>query len=303
MEPSSNFHSTVLQRPAAMHEYDDGRDGDDRRRRDILNPVQLSDNGPPPTAPAPVSSASPSAVAQPPRHSFNLRSPTQPDLHHHPGGPHFPTSTAASPSSAAVHASSSTSNGTRSLLHNPFLTGTTAPPPSLPPPILPSAAAPPPRSPLHAPPVFYPQDMRDPPPSREKTAGSFYDPTTDTTTSTKDRRLSDTGSSWHNATQAQTSAPASKVSNFGTIPSFFFFLHAFCSCDAAINRCLLWAWVACSISCGRSSQRGGKITKKKKNKANANESRCLAGVFFHLTKMAPDQSGPVPRPSLSAPTR
>lgn len=174
-----------------MHEYDDGRDGDDRRRRDILNPI----DGP---------TTTPSAS------SFSLRSPTQPEFHHQQPPPHFPTSTTAgSPSSAAT--SSSTSNGTRSLLHNPFLTGTTAPP-SLPPPILPSAAAAPPRSPLHAPPVFYPQDMRDPaPPAREKTAGSFYDPTTDTTTTTKDRRLSDTGSSrYNNATQASS---ASKVSN------------------------------------------------------------------------------------------
>lgn len=227
-----------------MHEYDDGRDGDDRRRRDILNPVQLSDNGP--TASASASSASPSAVAQPPRHSFNLRSPTQPELHHHhQGGPHFPTSTAASPSSAAGATTNnktnttSTSNGTRSLLHNPFLAGATAPP-SLPPPILPSAAAPPPRSPLHAPPVFYPQDIRDPPP-REKTAGSFYDPTTDTTTTTKDRRLSDTGSSWHNATQAPTSSSASKVSKHFRHDAFpFFFLHVlFCFRDAAIKICSL----------------------------------------------------------------
>lgn len=207
MEPS-NFHSTVLQRPAAMHEYDEDRDRDERRRRDILNPVQLSENGP--TVPSAGTSASPATSTQPPRHSFNLRSPTQSDFHH---PPHFPGSSSASPSSAAnagaganTGSANTTSNGTRSLLHNPFLTTTTAPP-SLPPPVLPSTAAPP-RSPLHAPAVFYPQDMRDPP--REKTAGSFYDPTTDTTTTTKDRRVSETGSSWHNATQSQTSS--SKVS-------------------------------------------------------------------------------------------
>lgn len=202
----SNFHSTVLQRPA-LNDYDDerdrdrdrdrgrDRDRDERRRRDILNPVQLSDNGP--AAPSSSSSSSiiaagAAAAAQPPRHAFSLRSPTQPDFHH---PPHLAASTPASASASAspANAGASGSNGTssRSGLHNPFLTSTA--PSSLPPPV---------HSPLHAPQVYYPQDLRDrresreprDPPPREKTAGSFYDPTTDTTTTTGDRKVSDTSS-------------------------------------------------------------------------------------------------------------
>lgn len=237
----SNFHSTVLQRPPSLHDYEDQqRDRDrerererergssERRHRDILNPVQQGDSNanPPPAS----SSHAPGQQQQhphqpppPPRHSFNLRSPTQPDFHH-AAPPHFPGSSSASPSSAPsasaaanTNASTGTStngtgSGTRSLLHNPFLTSSAAAPPSLPPPVHPSSIAPP-RSPLHAPPVFYPQDMRDHRDSpREKTAGSFYDPTTDTTTSTSDRRVSDTGPAWHNATQASAASSASKVS-------------------------------------------------------------------------------------------
>lgn len=232
----SNFHSTVLQRPPSLHDYEDQqRDRDrerererergssERRHRDILNPVQQGDNtNPPPGA----GSHAPGQQQQhthqpPPRHSFSLRSPTQPDFHH-AAPPHFPGSSSGSPSSApSASAASNTNantstNGTgsgRSLLHNPFLTSSAAPP-SLPPPAHPSSIAPP-RSPLHAPPVFYPQDMRDHRDSpREKTAGSFYDPTTDTTTSTSDRRVSDTGSAWHNATQASSASSASKVSKY-----------------------------------------------------------------------------------------
>lgn len=207
----SNFHSTVLQRPA-LHEYDDDRDRDrdrgrdrdrdERRRRDILNPVQLSDNGP--AAPSSSSSSMTAAAASasassalPPRHSFSLRSPTQPDFHH---PSHLSGSTSVSPSPATASASASNGTSSRSGLHNPFLTS--AAPPSLPPPV---------HSPLHAPQVYYPQDMRDhrdhrDPPPREKTAGSFYDPTTDTTTTTSDRKVSEASSSWHSATQSQTSS-------------------------------------------------------------------------------------------------
>lgn len=216
----SNFHSTVLQRPTAMHDYDEerdrdrDRDRDERRRRDILNPVQLSENGPAapsaaansstsPAATAIAASSSSSATAQPPRQAFNLRSPTQPDFH----GPHFPGSSTASPSSASAANSSANGTSSRSGLHNPFLTS--AAPPSLPP------AAAPPRSPLHAPPhLYYPQDMRDTRDApRDKTVSKYYDPTTDTTTTTtvtSDRRVSDTGSARPNAPQSQTSP--SKVS-------------------------------------------------------------------------------------------
>lgn len=275
----SNFHSTVLQRPPSLHDYEDQqrqreRERDsERRHRDILNPVQLSSdttnttntNNPaavvaaPASAPAPASAHSAHSVSaqqhHQTRHSFSLRSPTQPSDFHPPppsstsnNGPHFPGSSSASPSSApnnpsaAGQASNSsntnanangTGTGTRSLLHNPFLTSTTAPPPSLPPPIVPSAIAPPPRSPLHAPPVFYPQDMRDHRQSpREKTAGSFYDPTTDTTTTNSERRLSDTASSWHNA--AHPASSSTKVSKspktFPRVPNQTFFLSGGCQC-------------------------------------------------------------------------
>lgn len=218
----SNFHSTVLQRPA-LHEYDDerdrdrgrDRDRDERRRRDILNPVQPSDNGPaaPSSSSSSIAAAAASASsAQPPRHSFSLRSPTQPEFHH---PSHLSGSTSVSPSPAAAAAASVSSNGTssRSGLHNPFLTSTA--PPSLPPPV---------HSPLHAPQVYYPQDMRDhrghrDPPAREKTAGSFYDPLTDTTT-TSDRKVSETSSSWHNATQNQMSSSNKVSSRFAGYASY-----------------------------------------------------------------------------------
>lgn len=231
----SNFHSTVLQRPPSLHDYEDQqrdrererereRGSSERRHRDILNPVQLGESSNNNTNPPPAQGSHASGQQQqqqpPPRHSFSLRSPTQADFHQ-PAPPRFPGSSSASPSSApstsaAANNSSSTStngtgSGTRSLLHNPFLTSSAAPP-SLPPPVHPSSIAPP-RSPLHAPPVFYPQDLRDHRDSpREKTAGSFYDPTTDTTTTTSDRRVSDTGSAWHNANQVSSSSSASKVS-------------------------------------------------------------------------------------------
>lgn len=272
----SNFHSTVLQRPPSLHDYEDqqrDRDRDrererergsnERRHRDILNPVQQGDtnSNPPPAS----GSHAPGQQQQhphqppPPRHSFSLRSPTQPDFHH-AAPPHFPGSSSASPSSApsasaAANTNASTTgtstngtgSGTRSLLHNPFLTSSAAPP-SLPPPVHPSGIAPP-RSPLHAPPVFYPQDMRDHRESpREKTAGSFYDPTTDTTTSTSDRRVSDTGSAWHNATQASSASSASKVSkncqpqNQTIQPSPSSNQAWLPGCLNACSCCLLLAW-------------------------------------------------------------
>lgn len=175
----SNFHSTVLQRPPGPHDYDED---DDRRRRDAL-PSGTTSGG-----------AQASGHGPPPRHSFNLRSPTQAEFHHAP-------TFSASPSSSA-------NTGPRSILHNPFMSPTAASSPLPPPGSAPPGPAgvssnlqAPPRSPLHAPPVFYPQDIREP--AREKSAGSFYDPTTDTTTR-KERRVSDAGS-WHNATQTSPS--------------------------------------------------------------------------------------------------
>lgn len=225
----SNFHSTVLQRPIAMGDYDDERDHerdrdrerDERRRRDILNPVHIGDSGPSVPSSIVAASAPPSTSAQTSSqssrhshsHSFSLRSPTQSDHHHPP--PLLSGSTAASPSSSNIAMPTSsngvataTASASRSGLHNPFMAS--ASPSSLPQPV---------RSPLHAPSVYYPQDLRDArdhrEPPREKTAGSFYDPTTDTTTTTSERRVSDTGSSWHNATQTQgttSSTPASSSS-------------------------------------------------------------------------------------------
>ncbi|ROV88006.1 hypothetical protein VSDG_09171 [Cytospora chrysosperma] len=259
----SNFHSTVLQRPPSLHDYEDQqrqreRERDsERRHRDILNPVQLSDTAtttttstttstnPAPTASSPAPSPAPPGSSShlqgpgqppPPRHSFALRSPTQSDFHP-PNGPHFPGSSSASPSTAPNNASNNTNttttaaangtgtgtasvSGTRSLLHNPFLTSTTAPPSLPPPPIVPSAIAPPPRSPLHAPPVFYPQDMRDHRQSpREKTAGSFYDPTTDTTTTNTERKASDTAPSWHNPPHVSSSKPRDSLTRDYDYPS------------------------------------------------------------------------------------
>ncbi|SPQ21371.1 da97e419-2e55-4f05-8aa8-ba8855263119 [Thermothielavioides terrestris] len=64
----------------------------------------------------------------------------------------------------------------------------------------------PPRSPLHAPPVYYPSEIRDREPARDKSASSsFYDPTTDSNRE-RERRVSDTGA-WHKAAQNSTSKP------------------------------------------------------------------------------------------------
>ncbi|KAK5660196.1 hypothetical protein OQA88_13666 [Cercophora sp. LCS_1] len=61
----------------------------------------------------------------------------------------------------------------------------------------------PPRSPLHAPPVYYPSDLRDRDQTREKGGSGYYDPTADTSSKKERERVSDTGS-WRNATQAST---------------------------------------------------------------------------------------------------
>lgn len=193
--------STVLQRPP--HFDEDGGNGvtnEDRGPRgglrDILNPVSTTSQAPPSHG-AP---GTPGAPAPPRAHSsFSLRSPTQADYHH--SSPY-----AASPPSAAV---GSQPPAPRSILNNPFATAST---PSLPPPLqAPQSIAPssasglqhPPRSPLHAPPVYYPSDIRDRESVREKSGpSSFYDPTTDTRE--RERRVSDTTSSWRHATQNST---------------------------------------------------------------------------------------------------
>jgi chromatin-remodeling ATPase INO80 len=163
-----NFHSTVLQR----HDDEDEREREreNRHQRDILNPSTNSSTVVAAPAPPP-----------PPRHSnFSLRSPTQTEFH----------------------------QSSRPVLHNPFMTSGGGPiaPPSL----VGSSGAPtgmlqgPPLSPLHPPAGYYPppqQPELHPAQTREKMGtSSYYDPTTDTT---KERRVSDTGS-WHNAAQVTT---------------------------------------------------------------------------------------------------
>ncbi|KAK4153040.1 INO80-like protein [Chaetomidium leptoderma] len=190
----------VLQRPA--HFDEDGSNGavsEDRGPRgglrDILNPVSSTTQTPgTPGAPAP---------PRPPS-SFSLRSPTQQSDYRHP-----------SPYAASPSAANSQPSGTRSILNNhPF---GSAPAPSLPPqlqapPSIASTTASsglqhPPRSPLHAPPVFYPSDTRDREPIREKPpSSSFYDPTTDSNRE-RERRVSETGS-WR--TSVQASPPKSR---------------------------------------------------------------------------------------------
>ncbi|KAK0727502.1 INO80-like protein [Lasiosphaeria miniovina] len=213
--------STALQRPP--HFDEDGSNGaaaggEDRGPlrgglRDILNPVSSASQGAsaygPPTAPG--TAPTPSR----PHSSFNLRSPTHPDLHLAP----LPFAASPPPSSAG---SSSQQPGSRSIINNPFMSASAPslpPPPLQAPPTIASSVAssgglvstslnlqPPPQSPLHAPSAYYSTDMRDREPSRDKLASnSFYDPTADTKAAKaeRERRVSDTGS-WRNATQAST---------------------------------------------------------------------------------------------------
>ncbi|KAK7731514.1 putative DNA helicase ino80 [Cytospora paraplurivora] len=54
---------------------------------------------------------------------------------------------------------------------------------------------------------------------REKTAGSFYDITTDTTTTNSGRRLSDTASSWHNTAHISSAKPRDSLTRDYDYPS------------------------------------------------------------------------------------
>lgn len=213
--------------------------GDDRAPargglRDILNPVSsVSQNspvlrGPPPVpAPAPAPQASVSSTHSR-TSSFNLRSPTTQlaDYHH-------PSPYSASPSSTSIGGAREPS-GPRSILNNPFDSASTHSLPPPPPPTTalhapPTAAASPrtttgalggsPSPALHAPNIYY-SEVRDrgdrdhlQQPAREKkpsASNGFYDPTSDSTPSStsankeRERRVSDTGSSWRNATQVST---------------------------------------------------------------------------------------------------
>ena len=163
----SNFRSTVLQRPST---HDDEMEHRGPGHRDILNPAPMSPQ---------------------PRHSFSLRSPTQPDYHRQ----YSPVS----------------SNTQRSSLHNPFMAAPTG--------AALSSNASGPISPLHAPSAsYYSSAPRDDYPRDTKPASrGFYDPTTDTT---KERRVSDAAptSSWHTATGLSTAPQVSQVGSQGISP-------------------------------------------------------------------------------------
>jgi len=181
----SNFHATVLAHPPGMPPPSDE---EERRRRDLL--ASGGGSGSPAGQPAGAPGATTAAPPSSSRSTFSLRSPKQPDFH--------------LPSAFASPPPANTNTQARSILHSPFAaTASAGPPlpPVVPPP--PSASTPStamtPRSPSRQAPmsVYYPHEVRDA--SREQSAaGSFYDPTTDTTTTTQERRVSDAGS-WQNA--------------------------------------------------------------------------------------------------------
>ncbi|KAK4467188.1 hypothetical protein QBC42DRAFT_2398 [Cladorrhinum samala] len=200
--------STVLQRPPQFDEDGSHSTANEDRGprggglRDILNPVSSSNN-----APSSVSASqppgTPRAPAPPrPQSSFGLRSPTQGDYR--------------TPNPYATSPGNQTSTS-RSILSNPFATASA---PSLPPPPPPLQAPPALASPpavvssvLQQPSrVYYSTEIRDREPAREKTPSSrFYDPTSDTKSDRdldrqreREGRVSDTGSSWRNATQSST---------------------------------------------------------------------------------------------------
>jgi DNA helicase INO80 len=95
----------------------------------------------------------------------------------------------------------------------------------------------PPLSPLHAPPVYYPSEIRDRELMREKPApSSFYDPTVDARE--RERKVSDTAS-WRNATQNSTPkvskptvpAPRPPFANFSLFPqSLYLLIILLCTC-------------------------------------------------------------------------
>lgn len=251
----SKFHSTVLAQPSGM--YEDDEQDHNRRRRDILNP----------SAPGSTNQASPAG----PRPPFSLRSPTQSEFHHpqhqqhhysnSPPGAHSILNGSSSQHSPPPHSHHHQQRS--SVLHSPFAQppggpafpmGVQHPPHSS---GISSSLQPPQavnRSPgLHAPPGYYSQDVREhppppPPAPREKPAkGSFYDPTTDTTTSTaRERRTSDAANSWHNA-PPQVSTPKVRTSEMRELAktqnsrlfAFTFFPHLPAPFDNLPLPCLL----------------------------------------------------------------
>lgn len=257
----SNFHPAVLQQPRHFGEDNSSNSSnrEDRGRlRDILNPGSSVNPAPagvpghqPPTimsTPSGAAGQGPPPAPTPPVRShhhaasFSLRSPTRSSDFHNQPPPPPSLSYSTSPTNNNV-------TGSRSILNSHYMTspagGTSLPPPLQPPaglttsssvPVAPLATGTsnlhaPDRSPLHAPPVYYPHDIRDRDrdrelgrdlrePSREKAStGSFYDPTTDIVTTSngttaKERQTADAAGSWHNNGAPKVSTP--KVS-----PNFF----------------------------------------------------------------------------------
>lgn len=173
----SNFRSTVLQHPG------DDNDRERRHPRDILNPASsvASSSGAPPQGPP-----RPSA--------FSLRSPTQSEfnpptglspppgtsVNHHHSPPRPALSSFMSPSVGSGQPLPPSGQHTSSSNHH-------------------YAASP---SPIRGSPAYYSQsqDMHQ---TRDKASGrSFYDPTTDTTTS--ERRMAEAGT-WHRASTPKVS--------------------------------------------------------------------------------------------------
>jgi hypothetical protein len=200
----SNFHSTVLAHPPGMHDDDDGR------RREYPTTGGSS-------AAAPLAASAPAlgtaGGAPPPRNAFSLRSPTHSEFPH----PAPYSSPSGPPAAAAANGNNPQAAGApRNILHghSTFITSGSSGsslPPVVPPPSSTSHLqhSGRPRSPLHPPPSgYYPQEA----PRESSGTGSFYDPTTDTTT-TKQRRVSDAGS-WHNAPQTSTPKVSLKFVHF-----------------------------------------------------------------------------------------
>lgn len=176
----SNFRSTVLQHPG------DDNDRERRHPRDILNPASTSSVVAPPSGVPPQG---------PPRHSaFSLRSPTQSEFH--------PPTGFSPPSSTSMNHHHSPPRPALSSFMSPSVGSGQPHPPSgqhTPGSSHHHAASP---SPMRASPAYYSQsqDMHQ---TREKASGgSFYDPTTDTTTS--ERRMAEAGT-WHRASTPKVS--------------------------------------------------------------------------------------------------
>ncbi|TPX12883.1 uncharacterized protein E0L32_006763 [Thyridium curvatum] len=188
----SSFRSTVLSRPHGGGGRDDGED--DRRRRDILHPTSGAaahavGSGAPGAAPASLGAATA-------RSSFSLRSPTQ-SQSQSATLPHPPPFGSPSASTTTNGHGSNSQPASRSILNSPYISSPSSRPAHLASSSASATARPGPHSPLHAPPQYFPSELRDPP--REKAAAaattttapttrSFYDPLKDMTTTVKEQQ-------------------------------------------------------------------------------------------------------------------